>query len=70
MANERLSERLNLNELFPEPSYDEWRAEAERLIGPTNDAIGRAAVETPGFEWQPLFRREDLDTLSREPFPG
>jgi methylmalonyl-CoA mutase len=63
MADRELPDNLNLSELFPSPLFEVWQREAERLLGDATDAASRAAVETPGFEWQPIFRADDLKDI-------
>ena len=53
------TDKLSLKECFAAPSYEQWRQEADRLLGETTDAAQRAALETPGFDWGPIFRQED-----------
>lgn len=66
MADRDLPDSLNLKKLFPSPQFEAWQKEAERLLGSATDAASRSAVETPGFEWRPIFRDQDLSDLPLE----
>lgn len=60
-----------LLDAFDPPTYDEWRAEVERLLkGAPYDKI--MLTPTPeGIELQPMYRRQDVENMAQlENLPG
>ena len=53
-----------LQATFPSHSYEEWRKAAEELLKgkPFEKVLVTPTYE--GFDLQPIFRKEDLETLS------